>query len=103
MGEHDTPELRSNAQVLDRGWPWPVVGFYLGEVTPEDLRAATLGPESEDTTRRKCDVAFFLAEYDLLHRRRSEAAKLMEEAAKTCTFDRLIRRSAIAEAERIRQ
>lgn len=103
MGERDTPELRSNAQVLDRGWPWPVVGLYLGEVTPEDLRAATQGPESEDTTRRKCDVAFFLAEYDLLRRRRIEAAKLMEDAAKTCTFDRLIRRAAIAEAERIRQ
>ncbi len=40
LGEHDTPELRRNAEALERNaWPWPLIGLFLGEVTPDEVRA----------------------------------------------------------------
>ncbi len=51
--------------------------------------------------RRKCEATFFLAEYDLLHRRRDEAVTLMQEAAKSCSSDALERNAAQGEAKRL--
>ena len=99
MGEHDTPELRRNAEALDRNaWPWPLIALFLGEIQPDDLRASITGAEE---VRRKCEVAFFLAEYDLLHHRREEAAALMQAAAKLCAFDFFERNAAEGEAKRL--
>ncbi len=103
LGEHDTPELRRNAEALDRNaWPWPLIGLFLGEVTPDEARAtAVMQAINKDAERRKCEAAFFLAEYDLLHRRRDEAASLMREAAKGCSSDALERNAAQGEAKRL--
>ncbi|HEX5211264.1 MAG TPA: tetratricopeptide repeat protein [Pseudolabrys sp.] len=103
MGEHDTPELRRSAEALERNaWPWPLIGLFLGEVTPDEVRAtAKMQAVNKDAERRKCEAAFFLAEYDLMHRRRDEAVILMQEAAKTCTWDAFERNAAMAEAKRL--
>jgi tetratricopeptide (TPR) repeat protein len=102
MGEHDTPELRRNAQALDRSsWRWLLVGLFLGETKPDQLRASTVSAIGREADTRKCEVSFFLAEYDLLHRRRQEAASLMQEAAKNCGFDVLERNAAQGEAKRL--
>lgn len=101
MGEHDTPELRRNAAALERNtWPWPLIGLFLGEVPPDELRAS-LAQAGEDATPRKCETAFFLAEYDLLHRGRDEAASLMQQAIKSCSLDQLERNAAAGEAKRL--
>ena len=103
LGEHDTPELRRNAETLERNaWPWPLLGLFLGEVTPDEVRAtATMQAINKDALRRKCEAAFFLAEYDLLHRRRDEAVTLMQDAAKSCSSDALERNAAQGEAKRL--
>ena len=103
LGEHDTPELRRNAETLERNaWPWPLLGLFLGEVTPDEVRAtATMPAINKDALRRKCEAAFFLAEYDLLHRRRDEAVTLMQDAAKSCSSDALERNAAQGEAKRL--
>jgi hypothetical protein len=62
--------------------------------------AAKIG--STNAVRRNCEAAFFLAEYDLLHRRCDEAASLMQEAAKSCSFDSLERNAVVGEAKRLR-
>jgi lipoprotein NlpI len=103
MGEHDTPELCRNAEALDRNaWPWPLFGLFLGEVTANQLRASTVRAIGEEATRRKYEVAFLLAEYYLLHRRRDEAATLAHEAASSCSFDFFERNAAIGEAKGLR-
>jgi lipoprotein NlpI len=102
MGEHDTPELRRNASAFEHNaWPWPLIGLYLGEVTPDEVRASTVQAIGEGAARRKCEATFFLAEYELLHRRRDEAASLMQEAAKSCSSDALERNAAQGEAKRL--
>ncbi len=99
MGEHDTPELRRNADALDRkAWPWPLVALFLGDIKPDDLVASVSGP---DQARRTCEIAFFLAEYDLLHHRRDEAAALMQKAVTSCAFDFFERNAAEGEAKRL--
>ncbi len=99
LGEHDTPELRRNAEALDRNaWPWPLIALFLGEIKPDDLVASIAGPEQ---ARRTCEIAFFLAEYDLLHQRRDEAAALMQKAATSCAFDFFERNAAVGEAKRL--
>ncbi len=101
MGEHDTPELRRNAQTLNHNsWTWLLVGLFLGETTPDQLRASTARAIGKEADERKCEVSFFLSEYDLLHRRRHEAASLMQEAAKSC-FGFLERNAAQGEAKRL--
>jgi len=102
MGEHLTPELRRNAQALDHGsWTWLLVGLFLGETTPDQLQASAVLVPGKEAAKRKCEVAFFLSEYDLLHRRRAEAAALMHEAARICVFDYLERNVAQGEAKRL--
>ncbi len=102
MGEHDTPELRRNAQMLDHNsWTWLLAGLFLGETTPDQLRASSVRAIGKEADTRKCEAAFFLAEYDLLHRRRQQAASLMQDAAKSCWFDMLERNAAQGEAKRL--
>lgn len=102
MGEHDTPELRRNAEALERNpWPWPLIGLFLGEVTPDQLRTTMAQAAGDEAERRKCEGEFYLAEYDLLHRRRDEAAALMQAAAKSCSHDNFERNAAAAEAKRL--
>ena len=101
MGEHDTPELRRNAEALDRNpWPWPLIGLFLGEVSPDQLRTSMVQAVGDEAARRKCEGEFYLAEYDLLHRRRDEAVTLMQQAAKSCSHDNFERNAAAAEAKR---
>ena len=102
LGEHDTPELRRNAEALERSaWPWPLIGLFLGEVTPDEVRASTVQAIGEGAERRKCEATFFIAEYDLLHRRHDEAVTMMQEAAKSCSSDALERNAAVGEARRL--
>ena len=102
LGEHDTPELRRNAEALDRNaWPWPLIGLFLGEMTPDEVRASMVQAIGEGAERRKCEATFFLAEYELLHRRRDEAVTMMQEAAKSCSSDALERNAAVGEAKRL--
>jgi hypothetical protein len=61
----------------------PLLGLFLGDVTADEVRAtATMQAINKDPVRRKCEAAFFLAEHDLLHRRRDEAVTLMQDGQK---------------------
>jgi len=79
MGQDGTSELSANAARLKtKDWPYPVIDFYLGRRSLDELRAAASKPEE------KCEVAFYVGEWQLLRGNHADAKTELLDAAKTC-------------------
>jgi lipoprotein NlpI len=101
-GSAATATLLRDAEDLDRkGWPWPMVAVYLGEMNISDMRA-TVATMKLDDNFNDCGVSFYLAEYAMVRRQPAEAIPLFKEAAKVCSGDGAFERdAAVKELERI--
>ena len=97
-GQFDSVELARNSAALDRkGWPWPAVAVYLGEIRIDQMIAMTKDMRLDDDFR-DCGVAFYLGEYLLVRKRRDEALPYLKQAAAVCRGDGEFERDA-AKAE----
>jgi lipoprotein NlpI len=89
-------ELADNAGLLKtKDWPYPVIEFYLGRRTQDALVSAA---ENKD---QRCEVGFYIAEWQLLHDQRGEAATALHAAADTCPGDFIEHDGALAELKRL--
>jgi tetratricopeptide (TPR) repeat protein len=68
----------------DRRWPWPIVQMFLGQMTPDEVRATLSNPDPTDINERTCDANFYIAELMLRKGERNEAARLFQLAAGSC-------------------
>jgi tetratricopeptide (TPR) repeat protein len=102
-GGHSDPakELLSNASKLRRsngqGWPLPIIEVFLGSRSDNDV----LGSAKDDDQR--CEAYFYIGEWLLLHGKREDAIKSLQEAVQFCRFDFVERAGAKAELRRLRQ
>jgi tetratricopeptide (TPR) repeat protein len=95
-GGDGTAELATAAgQLKTKGWPYPVVEFYLGKRTVEDIAAAAAGAEE------RCEAQFYLGEWRLLRGDRTKAKEALEAAKATCPASFYEHDGAIAELGRI--
>ncbi len=82
-------EFVANAQKLDKSkWPWPIIGLYLGSVSPEELsKSAQSAPNA--TVRRGwiCQEDFYLAMLRQIKGPKDQARALFQSAADTCPPD----------------
>jgi len=65
---------RNAADLKSKGWPRPIIEFYLGKRSAEDMVAAA------DNAERRCDAQFYLGEWQLLRNKRDEAAVSLRAA-----------------------
>jgi tetratricopeptide (TPR) repeat protein len=97
-GGDGAAELAAAAgQLKTKAWPYPIVEFYLGKRTAEDMTAAAPG------TEERCEVQFYLGEWRLLRGDRAKAKEGLEAAKATCPASFYEYDGAVAELNRIGQ
>jgi tetratricopeptide (TPR) repeat protein len=85
----DIVAVRSSASSVltsdpDRGWPWPIIQMFLGQMTPDEVRATLNIPGATDIDERTCDANFYIGELMLRRGDTKEAARLYRLAADGC-------------------
>jgi PQQ-dependent catabolism-associated CXXCW motif protein len=103
-GENDRSELAANAEKLNHDeWPWPIVAFYLGSISSEDLRAKARGKEPPDEADQLCKADFYLGAYLATKGNRAEAQIPLQSAAKNCPATVVEHMAAKLELVRLRR
>ena len=101
-GASDADEFARNTAAIDRAkWPGPVVGLYLGQTAPEQVRAAAAEGEANGQRIRNCEAAFYSGEYEFLRRDLSAARSLLQQAVEICPADFVEYAGVGAELQRI--
>jgi tetratricopeptide (TPR) repeat protein len=90
-------DLTKSAAKLKAGeWPYPIVELYLGKKSAKDTEAQA------KTSGEKCEAQFYIGEWHLLRKDRSEAAKALQAAADSCPKDFVENRAAAEELKRLK-
>lgn len=105
-GAPDDQELQRFAAEFDaKQWPGPVVDFFLGRITADELRAAAAKGDSEYLAQQACEADFYIGEYELSRNNGKAARQLLQRVAETCppTYHEHERITAVAELKRLDQ
>jgi tetratricopeptide (TPR) repeat protein len=95
-GGDGTAELAAAAaQLKTKAWPYPIVEFYLGKRTAEDMAGAAAGAEEG------CEAQFYVGEWRLIRGDRAKAKEALESAKATCPQSFYEYDGAVAELGRI--
>jgi tetratricopeptide (TPR) repeat protein len=95
-GGDGTAELAAAAaQLKTKAWPHPIIEFYLGKRTADDMAAAAAG------TEERCEAEFYLGEWRLVRGDRTKAKEALEAAKATCPASFYEHDGAVAELGRI--
>jgi lipoprotein NlpI len=90
-------ELTKSAAKLKAGeWPYPIVELYLGKKSVQAAEGLAKTPGE------KCEAQFYIGEWHLLRKDRSEAAKALQAAADSCPKDFVENRAAVEELKRLK-
>jgi lipoprotein NlpI len=88
LHEEGNDELNEVAQKANlSNWPGPVLKFYLGQTTEDDLMAATADPDPETHVGRACEANFYTGEDALAHQKRTTALARFHAVAGNCIKD----------------
>lgn len=79
-----TQHLEDQSKTLSQDWPWPLVRFYDGQLTAEQVLAATNDPDAGTQQTQLCEAAFYLGEWKLNHGQTRDATTDLEKAQSTC-------------------
>jgi tetratricopeptide (TPR) repeat protein len=83
-------------------WPGAILRLFLGETSPEAVRAqAEAEPTADLRLRRLCDADFYLAQHHLQRQDASKAKPLLKSAADSCPKAATEQRFALAELKRL--
>lgn len=85
------------AQIDMTVWPGPVIRLYLGQLTPDAVRAAANNPDPYKKKSQLCEANFYTAAFLLRHNAKTEAIRLFRLAASDCPKNFIEWRAAIAE------
>ncbi len=97
-------ELGDNAaKVKERGWPAPVIDFYLGKIDEKAMYAATENPNAKKKSEQICEAKFYAAEARLLKGATEDAIPLLRAAEKECPPTFYESHGASAELKRLGQ
>ena len=105
LGRNDEPELsRAVDPVGLADWPAPVLAFYLGRISRDQLfAAADDGPDYKTRVGQRCEANFYAGEYLDLHGETADAQELLEAAANDCPIQFFEAAAAGAELSRLRK
>jgi tetratricopeptide (TPR) repeat protein len=96
MGQEGDAELSANAgQLKTTDWPHVLIDFWLGRRTLEEAQDAANTPE------QRCEAAYYIAEWRLLHGRRTEAQAGLQQAAGACSKTSVEYAGAIEDLKRL--
>ncbi|MBL6750559.1 MAG: tetratricopeptide repeat protein [Nevskia sp.] len=97
-------ELANAASRLrSRGWPYPVIAFFLGKLGRNDLLAAAQGANADAPPTQRCEASAYLGEDDLLRGNTDSALHLFKQALDSCEAGSAEHALVVAEQDRITQ
>ena len=97
-------ELAERSGKLDlKAWPGPVIQFYLGKSSADELRAAANSDDAKTQHDQQCEASFYLGEHALLTGDKTEARRLLGEASDNCDRNFVEYGGAKAELSRLDQ
>lgn len=102
LGESDSTELIKRSAKADLArWPGPILKFYLGSMTADQMMAAAADHDADIEQRHLCEANFFAGEDALLHSQYSAARSHLEKAVNGCPLKNLHHDAAAAELKRL--
>ena len=103
LAQDDASDFAAHAAAADTSrWPAPVLRYFLGTLSAEQLRAAAKDSTAGTSTDRACRTAFFLGEDALLRKDRGAAAALFDESRTVCRKEATEHKAASAELQRLK-
>jgi lipoprotein NlpI len=98
LGQNDSVEFASRSARIDSvAWPRPVVSFFTGKMTADQLVANTANAEERLRNDQRCGAEFFAGQVAMAKKQTAEARKRFE-ATKTFCSKRYVEHM-VAEAE----
>jgi tetratricopeptide (TPR) repeat protein len=85
---------RGASRLESRDWPYPVVEMFLGQRSPEAVRAAA------GNSDQQCEMQYYVGEWQLLQGRREPAHAALQTAVDSCPKNFVEYRAAAAELKR---
>ncbi len=85
------------ARLANKEWPVPVVEFYLGQRSMDDMFKAAAGSRGNE-----CEARFYAGEWHLLRGARAEAISALRSAVEECPKDFTESGAAAAELNRLK-
>jgi lipoprotein NlpI len=84
QGNDDVGSLRAQSKALNLSkFPGPIVRFYLGEMSVDDVMAAVKTGTAQQQREQLCEASFYLGEEALLRGNRDEAVRLFRQSIGT--------------------
>jgi lipoprotein NlpI len=84
----DGDEFARNADKLSqKTWPRPIVDFYQGRVTSDQLLEATADADPDKKKAKTCEADFYLAQSLVGPRKSDEAKRMLLSIQQTCPVD----------------
>jgi len=104
LSQDDAADFAAHAAATDSTrWPAPVLRYFLGTISADQLRAAA--SDSTGTAERSkdapCVVSFYLGEAALLTGDRDDATARFRETRASCPKDAVEHKAAVAELQRL--
>ncbi|HEY1209576.1 MAG TPA: tetratricopeptide repeat protein [Terracidiphilus sp.] len=96
-------ELGDEAKALSSSWPMPVLQFYMGKLTADELIAAAKDPDAKTQQVNFCEMYYFLGEWQLFNGQRLKGIDSLKQANANCTQKYFEYDSVKAELKRLGQ
>ena len=101
LGDRSFDELAQSAKAIDyRIWPGPIIALYLEKLTLTQLLALASTGTPQALVLQRCDVDFFVGEWEL-RPHPATAKALFRQAASACPPDFVLRHAASFELTRM--
>ena len=100
--QSNTGGIAQTARSVDvDGWPSPILDFFSGTGTPEAVDAAAAKGDAQTQRNQKCEVGFYLGEWQLEHNDTAAAKPLLVQAVSLCPNNFIELAPAKAELKRL--
>ena len=73
------------AKLKDKSWPYPIISYYLGTTSGDDLLVAAKNPNPSTQADQECGADTYLAEGEALHKNKAAAIRLFKQAQVECS------------------
>ncbi|MBL6749848.1 MAG: tetratricopeptide repeat protein [Nevskia sp.] len=101
-GADGRTELQSGAESLHpEYWPYPIIAFFLGKTTQDQLMAAAKDPDPQQQRGHLCEAAAWLGESRLIANDAAGAAAQLQTARDQCPANFTEHQLAVAELRRM--
>jgi lipoprotein NlpI len=102
LHQEGNEELAEVAQKADlSSWPGPVLKFYLGQMTEDELMAAAADPDPQTHVGEACEVNFYTGEDALAHQKRTAALARFRAVHDRCIEDYIEYGGALAQLKQL--